>query len=74
MEQYGELDGAIIYHFATNFTLVKQSLTAEQQAQLMAFRSEMLGDMTTPSSAYLYSQPIALPDIPNSDFLFTTAP
>ena len=37
-------------------------------AQLL--RTEMLGDMLYPSGAYLYSQPIAMPEIPNNDFLF----
>ena len=70
MEEYGALDGAIIYNYATNFARVNQSLTDEQQAQLMAFREEMLGDLMYPSGAYLYSQAIAMPDIPNTDFLF----
>jgi hypothetical protein len=30
----------------------------------------MLGDMMFPSGAYLYSQAIAMPEIPNTDFLF----
>ena len=70
MEQYGELDGAIIYNIAVNFVQVNRSLTAEQQAQLTALRAKLLGDMTHPSGAYLYSQPIAMPEIPNTDFLF----
>ena len=70
MEAYGELDGAIVYNFAQNFSQVNQTLTAEQRAQLMALRTEMLGDMLYPSGAYLYSQPIPMPEIPNSDFLF----
>ncbi len=70
MEEYGELDGAIIYNFAENFAQVGSSLTREQEAQLMAFREEMLGDMLYPDGAYLYSQPISMPEIPNSDFLF----
>ncbi len=71
MEKYGELDGAIIYNFAVNFAQVNQALTADQQAQLMALRTEMLGDMSSPNGAYLYSQPITMPAIPNTDFLFT---
>ena len=70
MGKYGELDGAIVYNFAQNFAQVNQSLTSEQMAQLMAFREEMLGDLMYPSGAYLYSQPIAMPEIPNTDFLF----
>ena len=71
MERYGELDGEIIYRYANAFTQVNSSLTAEQQAQLMALRTDILGeDMLYPTGAYLYSQPIAMPEIPNSDFLF----
>jgi len=74
MSEYGELDGAIVYNFATTFAQVNQSLTDEQQAQLMSLRIEMLGDMVEPSGAYLYSEPIAMPEIPNSNFLFETTP
>ncbi len=70
MEEYGALDGAIIYNYAANFVQVNQSLTDEQQAQLMAFREEMLGELMYPSGAYLYSQAIQMPEIQNTDFLF----
>ena len=36
----------------------------------MALRKQMLGDLRYPTGAYLYSQPIAMPEIPNTDFLF----
>jgi len=49
---------------------VKNSLTAAQQAELDALRTELLGDQAHPAGAYLYSQPIAMPAIPNSDFMF----
>ncbi len=70
MEQYGAYDGAIIYNLATHFNAVSQSLTADQQAQLTAMRAELLGDLTHPSGAYLYSQAVPMPEIPNTDFLF----
>ncbi len=69
-EQYGAYDGEIIYNMAVNFAAVKNSLTAEQQAELDALRTELLGDQSHPSGAYLYSEPIAMPEIPNTDFLF----
>jgi hypothetical protein len=69
-EHYGELDGEIIFNLAVNFTVVSQSLTAEQKAELVAMRDELLGELSHPSGAYLYSQPIPMPEIPNSDFLF----
>ncbi len=70
MEQYGAYDGEIIYQMAMNFAQVKQSLSAEQQAELDALRTELLGDQSHPSGAYLYSQAIPIPTIPNTDFLF----
>jgi hypothetical protein len=70
MEEYGTLDGEIIYNYAVNFAQVNQTLTDEQLAQLMAFREEMLGDLMYPSGAYLYSEPIPMPEIQNTDFLF----
>jgi hypothetical protein len=36
----------------------------------MALRTEMLGDLMHPEGAYLYSQPVAMPEIPDTDFLF----
>jgi len=70
MSQYGSYDGEIIYNMAVNFAAVKNSLTAEQQAELDSLRTELLGDVSHPNGAYLYSQAISMPDIPNSDFLF----
>jgi hypothetical protein len=70
MEHYGELDGEIIYNLAVNFTTVSQSLTSDQKDQLTAIRQELLGELSHPSGAYLYSQPIAMPEIASSDFLF----
>ena len=70
MEQYGAYDGEIIYNMAMNFAQVKQSLSAAQQTELDALRTELLGDQSHPSGAYLYSQAIPMPEIPNTDFLF----
>lgn len=70
MEKYGQYDGAIIYNLAVNFTKVSQSLTADQKAKLLAYRKEMLGAQMYPTGAYLYSQAVAIPTIPNTDFLF----
>jgi hypothetical protein len=70
MEKYGAYDGEIIYNMALNFTAVKNSLTEAQQAELNALRTELLGDQAHPSGAYLYSQAISMPEIPNTDFLF----
>jgi hypothetical protein len=70
MEQYGAYDGEIIYNMAVNFAAVKNSLTDSQKAELDALRTELLGDKSHPNGAYLYSQAIPMPEIPNSDFLF----
>jgi hypothetical protein len=70
MEEYGRLDGAIIYALALNFARVNQTLTSDQKAKLMAFRKEMLGGLQHPSGAYLYSQAIPMPQVPSTDFLF----
>lgn len=70
MDQYGQLDGEIIYNLAVHFAQVSQSLTSDQKAQLLALRKEMLGDLMYPNGAFLYSQATPLPQIPNTDFLF----
>ena len=70
MDKYGAYDGEIIYNLATHFTEVSQSLTSDQKAQLTAMRQELLGDLSHPTGAYLYSQAVAMPSIPNTDFLF----
>jgi hypothetical protein len=70
MGQYGAYDGEIIYNMAVNFAKVYQSLTADQKAQLLAIRTELLGDQMYPAGAYLYSQAVSMPTISNTDFLF----
>ena len=69
MDQYGRLDGDIIYKYATAFAGVGQTLTATQRQQLAVMREEMLVGLK-PEGAYLYSQPIAMPSLPDTDFLF----
>lgn len=70
MDQYGELDGEIIYRYATAFATVKQGLSAAQQTALTQLRTDLLQALAYPAGAYLYASPIAVPDIPNTDFLF----
>jgi hypothetical protein len=69
MENYGELDGAIVYNYATSFAEVGKTLTDTQMSQLMELRRQTLGDLT-PQAAFLYSEPIGFPVVPNTDFLF----
>ena len=67
-ENYGELDGSIIYNYAVNFSKVGQSLSQEQLDTLVAIRESW---NTIPcNGAFLYSAPIPMPDIENTDFLF----
>jgi Spy/CpxP family protein refolding chaperone len=68
-DQYGQLDGEIVYYFATHFAKVGKTLTSAQKTQLMALHKQTLGDYT-PKGAFLYATEIAMPTIPNTDFLF----
>jgi len=66
--KYGEYDGEIIYLYATCFAEVYQSLTEEQKSKII-----ILGDglgYIDPVGAFLYSEPIDMPEIENTDFLF----
>jgi sugar lactone lactonase YvrE len=67
-EQYGELDGAIVYQYATHFAEVGKTLTTDQKATIQAIRESW---NTIPcEGAYLYSEKISMPEIMNTDFLF----
>jgi hypothetical protein len=70
MDRYGELDGEISARYAAAFAQVAHSLSATQRSQLQDLRTNLLGDLSTPAGAYLYAQPITMPEIPNTDFLF----
>ena len=70
MRTYGELDGTIIYNYATNFAKVGQTLSASQQTSLVALRQKLLGSLSLPQSAYLYATSIAYPTVQSTDFLF----
>jgi hypothetical protein len=69
METYGELDGSIVYNFASNFVKIGQTLSDAQKTQMLDLRHQTLGDFT-PIAAYLYATPIDFPVVPNTDFLF----
>ena len=70
MGRYGELDGEIIYLLATAFAQVSQSLSADQRTAIVKMRTDLLGDLSYPTGAFIYAAPIALPDVPSTDFLF----
>jgi len=69
--RYGELDGEISYWYAMRFAEVGKTLAADQKQSLLKLRN--LDSKYTCKGAYLYSQPIAMPDIPNTDFLFSAS-
>jgi phosphatidylethanolamine-binding protein (PEBP) family uncharacterized protein len=70
--RYGELDGEIVYHIATNFATLNQTLTDAQQTELDALRQKLLGEfpLIPDPYAYRYSDRIDMPAIPDTDFLF----
>ena len=67
--EYGQLDGEISYYYATAFAQVGKTLTSEQKEKLMR-----IGDLDKypcpEGKAYLYSERIDIPPVPNTDFLF----
>jgi len=67
-ETYGELDGEISYYYAVTFTQVWKSLTDDQKAQLFRLADEL--GYLAPDGAFLYSEPIPMPEIINTDFMF----
>jgi len=67
-ERYGELDGEISYYYASNFSQVYNTLSEVQKTSLTSL-ADKLGYIN-PAGAFLYSQPVALPEIINTDFMF----
>lgn len=70
MSQYGAYDGEICWRYATAFANLWKSLSAAQRTTLLNRRKAVLGALAYPSAAFLFSSPIAMPVIPNTDFLF----
>jgi hypothetical protein len=70
MKTYGGFDGTISASYATAFVAVARTLIADQRAALQAMRTKLLGNLTLPTGAYRYSEPITMPVIPSTDFLF----
>lgn len=67
-ENYGELDGELSYYYATTFSKVYNLLSADQKAKLLLLVNQL--GYVAPGGGFLYSQPIAMPVIPNTDFMF----
>ena len=66
--EYGEYDGEIIYGYATAFSQVFKSMSTAQKSQLFSLSNDL--GYINPMGAFLYSEPIALPTVENTDFLF----
>lgn len=67
-KRYGELDGELSYYYASIFSQVYNSLSETQKNSLVAL-ADQLGYIH-PSGAFLYSEPIGMPEIVNTDFFF----
>ena len=65
-ERYGELDGEISALYASRFAAVNETLTTDQRAALVKLRNLDV----VPQGAYLFSTPVSMPVIPNTDFMF----
>ena len=66
IERYGELDGQVSALYASRFSEVNKTLTADQRAALVKLRNLDV----VPQGAYRFSTPVAMPEIPNTDFMF----
>ena len=66
-KRYGELDGEMSYFYAVAFAKIGQSLSAQQKEKLSRMRSTNPAD---PKGPFLYSSPINMPMVENTDFLF----
>jgi Spy/CpxP family protein refolding chaperone len=69
--RYGELDGEMSYLYATAFAQVGRTLSAGQKEKLATLRTTNPSD---PKGPFLYSTPIKMPKIENTDFLFGAKP
>jgi hypothetical protein len=67
-ERYGELDGELSYYYATTFSQVYNSLSDEQKTKLLKLADDL--GYLDPEGAFLYSEPIPMPEIINTDFMF----
>jgi hypothetical protein len=65
--RYGELDGEMSYYYASAFAKVYKTLTVEQKEKLTRMRTNNASDSKGP---FLYSSPINMPKIENTDFFF----
>jgi hypothetical protein len=66
IERYGELDGQLSALYASRFSAVNNTLTDTQRTALIKLRNLDV----VPPGAYMFSTPVAMPSIPDTDFLF----
>lgn len=66
IQRYGELDGKMSALYASRFSAVNKTLTKDQRAALIKLRNLTV----VPQGAYRFSTPVAMPEIPNTDFMF----
>ena len=67
-EQYGRYDGEIIYAYATAFSAVYQSLSDSQKNQVVSLADDL--GYIDPAGAFVYSAPISIPTVENTDSMF----
>lgn len=66
IKRYGELDGEFSYNCAICYAKINKSLTDEQKQKLIDLR-----DLNViPEGTFLFSDPIEMPKIDNTDFFF----
>jgi hypothetical protein len=68
-KRYGELDGELAYEYAIAFASIYKIMDAQQKEKLVALRSHHTRENGT---AFIYSDRISMPTIPDSSFLFGT--
>jgi hypothetical protein len=66
IERYGELDGQMSALYAARFSEVNKTLTETQRAALIELRDLDV----VPQGAYCFSTPVAMPQLPSTDFMF----
>lgn len=68
--RYGALDGALSYSYAKRFADVAHALTVTQRAAVDSLAKQL--DYTAPAGGFLYSQPIPMPTVGDTDHFFSS--
>jgi len=66
IKRYGEIDGEMSYNYAICFAKINKSISPKQKEKLIKIRDLKV----IPKGAYLFSDPVYIPEIENTDFLF----